>query len=185
MFNIAFINLKCMFFLKNKLAAYLLLLMCFTVFNFATCKYGFNDVGALSPDIKTFRVNYLENKAQYVNTRLSPELTEKLKQKIIGTTRLRQTNSDDAHYDISGYLSQYSITFVSITGNNTSGNRLSVAFHLTFKNKLDDTKSFEADLSRSYDISGDASLSQIDASLSPDIVRDLTDEIFNKIFSNW
>jgi len=72
-----------------------------------------------------------------------------------------------------------------ITGNNTSGNRLSVAFHLTFKNKLDDTKSFEADLSRSYDISGDASLSQIDASLSPDIVRDLTDEIFNKIFSNW
>lgn len=174
-----------MVFFKNKLTLSFLLILCAAFFNAATCKYSFNDVGALSPDVKTFRVNYLENKAQYVNTRLSPDLTEKLKQKIISTTRLRQTNSDDAHYDISGYVSQYNITFVSITGNNTSGNRLSVGFHLSFKNTLDDSKSFEADLSRSYDVNADASLSQIDASLSPDIVRDLSDEIFNKIFSNW
>ncbi len=174
-----------MVFFKNKLTLSFLLILCAAFFNAATCKYSFNDVGALSPDVKTFWVNYLENKAQYVNTRLSPDLTEKLKQKIISTTRLRQTNSDDAHYDISGYVSQYNITFVSITGNNTSGNRLNVGFHLSFKNTLDDSKSFEADLSRSYDVNADASLSQIDASLSPDIVRDLSDEIFNKIFSNW
>ena len=174
-----------MVFFKNKLTLSFLLILCAAFFNAATCKFSFNDVGALSPDVKTFRVNYLENKAQYVNTRLSPDLTEKLKQKIISTTRLRQTNSDDAHYDISGYVSQYNITFVSITGNNTSGNRLNVGFHLSFKNTLDDSKSFEADLSRSYDVNADASLSQIDASLSPDIVRDLSDEIFNKIFSNW
>lgn len=174
-----------MVFFKNKLTLSFLLILCAAFFNAATCKFSFNDVGALSPDVKTFRVNYLENKAQYVNTRLSPDLTEKLKQKIISTTRLRQTNSDDAHYDISGYVSQYNITFVSITGNNTSGNRLNVGFHLSFKNTLDDSKSFEADLSRSYDVNAYASLSQIDASLSPDIVRDLSDEIFNKIFSNW
>ena len=50
-------------------------------------------------------VNYFENKAQFVNSQLSPKLTEKLKEKIIGTTRLKQTNNEDADYDISGYIS--------------------------------------------------------------------------------
>jgi hypothetical protein len=67
-----------MVFFKNKLTLSFLLILCAAFFNAATCKYSFNDVGALSPDVKTFRVNYLENKAQYVNTRLSPDLTEKL-----------------------------------------------------------------------------------------------------------
>src|SRR5687768_12804885 len=77
------------------------------VFSYATCKYGFRDSSPIPVEVKTFRVNYLENKAQYVNTQLSPQLTERLKAKIINTTRLRQTNDDDAHYDISGYVSQY------------------------------------------------------------------------------
>ncbi len=68
----------------------------------STCKYGFKDTSPLPPDVKTFRVSYFENKAQYVNPQLAPQLTEKLKQKIINTTRLKQTNTDEADYDISG-----------------------------------------------------------------------------------
>ena len=37
---------------------------------------------AIPEEVKTFRVNYLENKAPYVNPQLSPALTERLKQKI-------------------------------------------------------------------------------------------------------
>ena len=62
------------------------------LFSFSTCKYGFKDTSPIPVEIKTFRVNYLENKATYVNPQISPQLTEKLKQKIIGTTRLRQSN---------------------------------------------------------------------------------------------
>ena len=105
-------------------------------------------------------MNYLENKAQYVNTQLSPQLTEKLKQKIINTTRLKQTNDDDAHYDISGYVSQYYTCTVSITDNNASGNRLTVGFHLVFKNTLDEKKNFEADLSRTFDFPATQSLTR-------------------------
>ncbi|MFZ1529342.1 MAG: LPS assembly lipoprotein LptE [Ferruginibacter sp.] len=174
-----------MFRFKNKITFHLTLIFLFGMMNFATCKYGFKDVAPIPVDVKTFRVNYLENKAQYINTRLSPELTEKLKQKVIGTTRLRQTNSDDAHYDISGFVSQYYVTMVSVSGNNNTGNRLSVGFHLIFKNSLDEKKNFETDLSRSYDFKGDKSLSDIDRELNTTIVSDLVDEIFNKIFSNW
>ena len=37
------------------------------------------------PDsIKTVKINFIENKARYVNPRLSPTLTDKLRQKIVG-----------------------------------------------------------------------------------------------------
>ena len=160
-------------------------LVIMTVFNFASCKYGFKDTAPIPAEVKTFRVNNLDNKAQYVNAQLSPQLTEKLKQKIIGNTRLQQTNSDDAHYDISGYVSQYSVSVISIQDKNNTGNRLNVGFHLIFVNTLDDTKSFEADLSRSYDFAGDLTLSDVGSTLTPKIVEGIVDEIFNKIFSNW
>lgn len=163
------------------LAACLLLL---ATFNFATCKYGFKDV-SLAPEVKTFRVNYFENKADYKNPQLSPQITEKLKQKIISTTRLRQTNDDDAHYDISGYVSGYYTSTTGISGNNTSLNRLTATFHLIFKNTLDEKKDFEADVTYSVDFNANLSLSQVEQSRGDDISKNLTEAIFNKIFSNW
>ena len=151
----------------------------------ATCKYSVKDTSPIPTEIKNFRVNYFENKAGYVNTQLSPQLTEKLKQKIIGTTRLKQTNSEEADYDISGYVSAYNLSTISISGSNSSGNRLTVGFHLIFKNRLDDKKNFEAELTRAFDFDAGLSLSQAESSLNDEIVKNITDEIFNKIFSNW
>ena len=94
----------------------------------ATCKYATKDIASIPPEVKTFRVNYLTNKAQYVNPQLSPQLTEKLKSKIIGNTRLRQTNGDDAHYDIGGSVTQYYTSTTGISGNSATTNRLNISF---------------------------------------------------------
>jgi len=159
-------------------------LLSFTL-SFATCKYSTKDVAPIPADIKTFRVNYFENKARYVNPQLSPAITEKLKQKIIGQTRLRQTNNDDAHYDISGYVSDYSVTTTGISGQVANTNRLNVTFHLIFKNSLDNTKNFETDVTSNYDFSAQLTLQQAEAQLQDEIIKNVTDAIFNKIFSNW
>jgi Lipopolysaccharide-assembly len=155
------------------------------LFNFATCKYGFNDTGSLPTEVKTFRVNYFENRAEYKNPQLSPAVTEKLKQKIIGNTRLRQTNEEDAHYDISGFISRYYTSTTGISGNTSSLNRLTAEFHLIFKNSLDEKKSFEADVTYSLDFNANLSLNQVEQSKGDEIAKNLTDAIFNKIFSNW
>lgn len=154
-------------------------------FSDATCKYSTRDTSPIPAEVKTFRVNYLENKARYVNPQLSPTLTERLKQKISGQTRLRQINGDEAHYDISGYVSDYSVTTTGITNQNASTNRLNVSFHLIFKNRLDQTKDMEADITNNYDFDARKSLQEAEAGLSNDILRNLVDGIFNKIFSNW
>ncbi len=167
--------------IKLLVTVYLLLV----TFNFATCKYSTKDTSPIPADVKTFRVNYLENKARYVNPQLSPTVTEKLKQKIIGQTRLRQINGDEAHYDISGYVSDYSVTTTGITNQNASTNRLNVSFHLVFKNTLDQKKDLETDITNNYDFNAQLTLPQAEAQLGNDIVKNIVDGIFNKIFSNW
>ncbi len=163
----------------------LLLFFCFTgLFSCATCKYSLKDV-SIPLEVKTFRVNWLENKARYINPNLAPQLNEKLKQKIIGNTRLRQVNDDNAHYDISGYVSDYSVTTTGISGNTSSTNRLSVSFHLVFKNTLDDKKSLETDVSSTFDFGSNQNLSQVEAERNDEIIKNIVDAIFNKIFSNW
>ncbi|MEO6546753.1 MAG: LPS assembly lipoprotein LptE [Ferruginibacter sp.] len=174
-----------MHFAAHRLFLLPICLLVIAVFTFATCKYSFKDTSPIPPEIKTFRINYFTNKARYVNPQLSQELTEKTKQKVIGNTRLRQTNDDDAHYDISGYVSDYNVTTSGISGNNASANRLSVSFHLIFKNTLDEKKNFETDLSNSFDFPANQTLEQAQAALFPDIIKNIVDGIFNKIFSNW
>lgn len=155
------------------------------LFNHASCKYGFKDVSPIPTDVKTFRVTYLENKAQYINGQYSPQLTDRLRQKIINTTRLKQTSENDAHYDIGGYISQFYVTTSGITNGNSSENRLNVGFHLSFKNNLDNTKNQEIDITRTYPFSATKSLSVASNELLTDIIRDISDDVFNKIFSNW
>jgi len=171
--------------MKANIKLFLTLCLLSVTLSFATCKYSTKDVAPIPADIKTFRVNYFENKARYVNPQISPAITEKLKQKIIGQTRLRQTNNDDAHYDISGYVSDYSESTTGISGQQASTNRLNVTFHLIFKNSLDNTKDFETDVTSNYDFSAQLTLPQAESQLQDEIVKNVTDAIFNKIFSNW
>ena len=170
---------------KSKIKILVLFCLLIVTFNYATCKYSTKDTSPIPTEVKTFRVNYLENKARYVNPTITPQVTEKLKQKIIGQTRLRQTNGDDAHYDISGYLSDYSVTTSGIANQSASTNRLNVSFHLVFKNTLDQTKDFEADVTNNYDFNAQKTLTDEEPLVINDIVKNLVDGIFNKIFSNW
>jgi hypothetical protein len=170
---------------KNTFFTLPLAFLLVAVFSFATCKYSFKDTSPIPVEVKTFRVNYFENKARYVNPQLGPQLTEKMKQKIIGSTRLRQTNDDNAHYDISGYVTEYNVSTSGISRNNASTNRLSVSFHIIFKNTLDEKKNFEEDISNNFDFPATQSFEQAQTALFSEIVKNTVDGLFNKIFSNW
>src|SRR5688500_10532628 len=54
---------------------------------FSGC-YTFKDIGSIPKEVKTFRVSYIENRSRYINPQLSPQMTDKLRQKIINQTRL-------------------------------------------------------------------------------------------------
>ena len=148
-----------------------------------TCRYSLKDV-SIPPEIKTVRVFFIENKARYINPQLSPKLSDKLRQKIINQTRLSQTNND-ADYEISGYISDYSVNTSGISQQQVASNNLNVTVHIIFKNRQDEKKNFETDITRNFPFSASKSLTQAEVELNEQMVTNLTDEIFNRIFSNW
>lgn len=170
-----------------RIQLFILLSFVSVIFTFATCKYSFKDTSPIPADITTFRVNLFENRARYVNPTIAPALTEKLRQKIISQTRLRETKNDDANYDISGYVADYSVTTSGVQNQQASSNRLNVTFHLIFKNTVDPdpAKSFETDLTSNYDFPASQTLQQAESDKMDNILKTVTDAIFNKIFSNW
>jgi hypothetical protein len=145
--------------------------------------YSFNDV-SIPQNIKTVKINFIENKATYVNPQLSPRLTDALQQKIVNQTRLTRTNNDDAHYNITATITGYSFSTIAISNQNSSGNRLAVTVHVKLLNTID-AKTEEYDITQNFDFSATKSINEAELELTDNIIRNVTDAIFNRIFSNW
>ena len=151
--------------------------------------YSFADV-SIPDSIKTVRISFFENRAQYVNPQLSPALTDRVRQRIINQTKLTQTNSDNAHYDISATITNYSVSTSGIsTGDNNraeaSMNNLNVGVTVTLRNQLSGGEPQQYQVSRSFPFAASLSLQAAESRLLDEIVTNLTDDIFNRIFSNW
>jgi hypothetical protein len=145
--------------------------------------YKFNDA-SIPDSIKTVKVEYIENRAQYINPQISPRLTDKLRQKITSQTKLVQSNNDNTDWVISGYIREYSFSTSAISNQQVATNRLTVVVHITITDRKADTNT-DYDVNRSFEFKGNQSFQQAEASLGDEIIRTLTDEIFNKLFSNW
>ncbi|HEX2609072.1 MAG TPA: LPS assembly lipoprotein LptE [Flavisolibacter sp.] len=149
--------------------------------------YSFNEKGTVPDSIHTVRVR-VDNRAPYINPQLKPNLENRVKQKIVSQTRLTSTTNDNADYDISAVINDYSVSTSGVTNTNgrqqSSINRLTVAVHIVLLNQTNnETK--EYDVSRSFDFSANLSLQTAEANLLDEIIRNLSDEIFNRIFSDW
>lgn len=146
--------------------------------------YSFKDV-SIPPEIKTIRIGIIENKASYNNASLTPNLTERLRQKINNQTRLTQTNSDNAHYDVQSYVSRYDVTTSGVANQQSTTNRISVTVHVTLRDQLNNKDPQEFDITRNFEFNANISQQTAEAQLLDEMVRNLTDDIFNRLFSNW
>ena len=161
-------------------------------FAFSSCKiYSFKDV-SIPAEVKSIHIAYLENRARLVNPQLAPQLNDKLRQKITSqASKLTQIQTSDADYDVSGYVSEYNYSTSGIANQQASSNRLNVTVHIIFKNHLDPTgrkvapADFEADVTRNFDFPATQTIQDFETGQIATVVTNLTDEIFNKLFSNW
>ena len=159
------------------------LLFIVSISNTGCFRYSFN-TASIPDSIKTVKINPFDNRARYVNPQLGPRLTDRVRQKITGQTKLTLTNNENADWEISGQITDYSVTTSGVSNQRETTNRLTVSVHITFNNRKTD-ETVEHDVSRSYDFSASQSLQQAEAKLLDEMIRTLTDEIFNRVFSNW
>ena len=150
-------------------------------FLFSGC-YSFNDI-SIPPTVKTIRIQYIENRAPYINPQLAPLFNDRLKLKITNQTKLTVVQTDDANWDVSGTITNYSVTTAGISGQQAATNRLTVSIKLTVRDHENKTKNY--DVSRNFDFSANLTLQQAESQLNETIIRSMVDETFNRIFSNW
>jgi Lipopolysaccharide-assembly len=147
--------------------------------------YSFKDVSIDYTKYKTIKIGYIENKARYINPVLSAKLTDNIQQKIVAQTKLSRTNNDEASMILTGFISNYDPSqTVGVSNQASVTNRLTVTVHIVVK-KTVENKTDEFDVTRNFDFDANLSLQQAEAKLLDEIIKQVTDEIFNKLFSNW
>ena len=140
--------------------------------------------------MKTLRVDFFENNAALVVNTLSTTFTEALKTRIRNNSRLSIVRGE-ADAVMSGSITDYSIAPISVqstTGNVApiaSGSRLTITVSVKYVSNLKNGKkdNFEQTFSKFADFKGD--INGQEPQLITQITKDLTEDIFNKAFSNW
>lgn len=166
-----------------------LLVLGTVVMLFNSCAYKLSLNGAsVPPDLKTIDIQFFENNALLVVPTLSQTFTEALKNRIRTQTSISIVRGE-ANATMSGAITGYSIAPVSIqaTNSNTApiagASRLSITVQVKYVYDADKKLSFEESFTKSKDFTGDSASQE--QTLIPEIVKQLTDDIFNRAFANW
>jgi hypothetical protein len=172
--------------LMKKRVLYLVLVVLLAVSVAPSCKISYSFTGAnLSADIKTFTVYYFPNRAKLVNPTLSQSFTEDLRSKLQRQTSLDEVQ-DNGDLQFEGQITGYEVRPMSIQkGDLAAQNRLTITIKLKYTNSKDPEQNFEQNFSAFEDYNSISSLSDIEDSLVPEIIKKLTEDIFNATIANW
>ena len=148
-------------------------------------KYSFTGA-SISPETKSFQVNYFQNTAALIEPGIERDFTNSLIDLLINQTSLDLVKSNgDLTYE--GEITEYRISPTTATANNTAAqNRLTISVNVRFFNKNDDETSFEKRFSFYFDYAGSSQLigSQKDAAVK-EIFERITQDVFNASLAKW
>ncbi|MGQ1786519.1 LptE family protein [Saccharicrinis sp. GN24d3] len=152
----------------------------------SACSVNLTLNGASVPDnLKTFTVQYFENRAPLINPTLSQTFTEELKDRITSESRL-VLESQNGDIDFSGEITGYSIRPMAIQADAVSAEtRLTVTVKVRYRNFKDPKDNWESQFKAYEDYSSDQNITDIEDELVALIIEQITEDIFNKAFSDW
>lgn len=153
--------------------------------------YSFKNV-SIPSNVKTVHVNLFTNRARYVNATLAPNLTDAVVQLINNQTKLTINEDNNADYVLNGVVTGYDVTTSGIGAAGSSGsqstasmNRLNVTFKLTLIDNTKEGKKKDFNVTQNFDFASSLSLDQAESQLKSDILKNVSEAIFNDVFANW
>ncbi len=167
---------------KLKKKSYLVALLIFI--GFGGCKISYDLSGVnISPETKTFSVQYFPNRAPLVEPSLSSLFTEKMKDKFIGETNLDMANGyGDLNFE--GEITGYRIEPKAIgQGDVAALNTLTITIRVKYTNKQDSKQDFDKSFSQFVDFSSQnikPSAEELEK-----VIDDIINNIFNESVVNW
>jgi len=151
-----------------------------------SCKvtYSFSGVN-ISPEIKTYMVQYFPNRAAIVQAQLSQLFTDALMDKIQSNTSLDMT-TDGGDVEFSGEITNYETRPTAITSKETAArNRLTITVRVKYSNYIEPELDYDTSFSRYEDYDASQNLTDVENVLIDLIVENLIEDIFNRAFVSW
>jgi len=150
------------------------------------CKISYSFSGAsISPDVKTFSIQYFQNRAPIVQPGLSQNITDELIDKCKSQTSLKfVTGIGDVNFE--GEISDYTTRPLTVAADAQAAmNRFSITVKVKFTNAVEPELSFDKSFMRYYDYDSNLDLSQVEVEYSAKITEMIIEDIFNAAFVNW
>ncbi len=150
------------------------------------CKvtYSFSGVN-ISPEVRTYSVEYFPNRAPIVQAQLSQLFTDALIDKIQSNTSLELAESG-GDVQFSGEITNYDTRPTAITGEEQAArNRLTIAVRVRYTNIVEPELDYDTSFSRYEDYDASQNLTDVENELIDLIVNDLVEDIFNRAFVSW
>lgn len=138
-----------------------------------------------SIDASTFSVDIFEELAPKAPAGYGANFSNFLKDYVISRTKLNLTVSNP-DIEISGKILRYDTAPLSIQSDEKAAlNRLTISILVSVINNKDEEQSFEVNLSQFSDYDALEDLANVETALIEDINNKLSQDIINKLTSNW
>lgn len=141
---------------------------------------------SISPDVKSFSVDYFPNKAPLVVPYLSSLFTEKLTTYMRSKTGLIEMTDNNGDIRFEGQIVNYTQRPIDIQKDEiAASNRLTIEIRVKYTNTKDDTYDFSSNFSNYADYGTDDNFDAVEETLINEILDKIIDDIYNKALVNW
>lgn len=147
--------------------------------------YKFNGASIDYTKTKTIQINDFPIRASYVWGPMAPMFNNALKDMFANHTRLTQVKRN-GDMKIEGEITQYSQRNKSVSSEGYSAQtELSITVNVRFVNNANHSLDFERQFTASQSYETTRSLNSVQKELVSQMVKDLTEQIFNATVANW
>ena len=165
---------------------FLLFILVICTVSVTGCKISYSFSGAsISPQVKTFSVQYFQNRAPLVQPQLSQSITDAMIDKCKAQTSLSYvTTTGDVSF--TGEITDYNTRPLTVAADAQAAmNRFTITVKVKFTNTIQPELSYDQTFSRFEDYDSNLDLSSVEKELSDKIVEMIIEDIFNQAFVNW
>jgi hypothetical protein len=169
--------------LRKQLNLSLVILVCILILTGCGI-YSFSGA-SISDEVKTFSVQYFQNRASLVQVGLSQAFTNELIDKCKSQTNMKYvTGTGDVNFE--GEITDYNTRPYTVAADaQAASNRFTITVKVKFTNSIQPEYNYEQSFSRYQDYNSSVDLSSVEKELSEKIVLEIIEDIFNQAFVNW
>ena len=165
-----------------------LIIACYMVALFTvSCvpSYKFNGASIDYTKTKTIQINDFPIRSSYVWGPMAPMFNNELKDIYANHTRLVQVKRN-GDLKVEGEITQYSQRNKSVSSEGYSAQtELSITVNVRFTNNTNHNEDFETQFTATKSYETTQSLSAVQEELVGEMIKDLTEQIFNATVANW